>query len=148
MKAEARARKGKQVAENVPKSPKQRQPKMKTTQTTAGESSVQAAALVREAAKRKRSPATTPPKPRKVRRVSEKDMDISLTVGVPGEDITEVTFEWVSSLWRGRTPTSSCIYKQMLASGQYMPGFKWLSMPHMSRLRAELLWKACVAHDK
>ncbi|KAL3685918.1 hypothetical protein R1sor_003940 [Riccia sorocarpa] len=93
MKAEARARKEKQVTENAPKSPQQRQPKMKTTQTTAGESSVQAAAPVREAAKRKRSPATTPPKPRKVRRVSEKDMDISLTVGVPGEDITGVTFD-------------------------------------------------------
>ncbi|KAL3677731.1 hypothetical protein R1sor_020687 [Riccia sorocarpa] len=37
--------------------------------------------------------ATRQPKPRKVRRVSDKDMDISLTVGIPGQDIDGVTFD-------------------------------------------------------
>ncbi|KAL3688617.1 hypothetical protein R1sor_014926 [Riccia sorocarpa] len=40
-----------------------------------------------KAPKRKKLPSTTEPKPCKVRRVSEKDMDISLMVEVPGEDI-------------------------------------------------------------
>ncbi|KAL3691157.1 hypothetical protein R1sor_004808 [Riccia sorocarpa] len=52
--------------------------------------------------------------------------------------------------YRVKNPVSlsfrGCL-RLMLASGQYMPGCKWLSMLHMSRLRAELLWKSCIAHE-
>ncbi|KAL3701884.1 hypothetical protein R1sor_019906 [Riccia sorocarpa] len=119
---------------------------MKTT--TAGESSIQAAAPVREAAERKRSPATTPPKPRKVRRVSEKDMDISLTVGVPGEDINGVTSDRLALYVEEKARMGIIAMERGDSHLQlHIQGFKWLSMPHMSRLQAELLWKACVAHE-
>ncbi|KAL3682667.1 hypothetical protein R1sor_000689 [Riccia sorocarpa] len=52
--------------------------------------------------------------------------------------------------YRARNPLSisfrGCL-RQMLSSGQYIPAFKWLSMSVMSRLRAELLWKSCIAHE-
>ncbi|KAL3701301.1 hypothetical protein R1sor_019323 [Riccia sorocarpa] len=273
MKAEARARKF------------TREEKGKQQSTTEmGEAPVKQPAKSRHPCSKKNIANTTQPKPRKVRRVTEKDMDISLTVGIPGQDIDGATFDrlaiyveetarkgiiamergdshlqlhiqgmlsvktssthslkteirqaigWnednhpaggsicIKSLkdkgihtvigmigyclkdeqeehyrkytkniseqemedgrqrhfiygasvyknrleltpnnilgralqyrkYRARNPLSisfrGCL-RQMLSSGQYIPAFKCLSMPIMSRLRAELLWKSCIAHE-
>ncbi|KAL3692871.1 hypothetical protein R1sor_006522 [Riccia sorocarpa] len=52
--------------------------------------------------------------------------------------------------YRAQKPLSisfrGCL-RQMLSTGKYIPAFKWLSMPAMSRLRAELMWKSCIAHE-
>ncbi|KAL3676343.1 hypothetical protein R1sor_026291 [Riccia sorocarpa] len=52
--------------------------------------------------------------------------------------------------YRTRSPISvsfrNC-FKQMIRSGQYMPGLKWATMKPMSQLRVERIWQGCVAPE-
>ncbi|KAL3693052.1 hypothetical protein R1sor_006703 [Riccia sorocarpa] len=52
--------------------------------------------------------------------------------------------------YRTKSPISvsfrNC-FKQMIRSGQYMPGLKWATMKPMSQLRVERIWQGCVAPE-
>ncbi|KAL3697699.1 hypothetical protein R1sor_011775 [Riccia sorocarpa] len=154
-------------------------------------------------------------KPKRVRRVAEKDMDLSLTIGIPGADVDSLVFDLLVNFletrarmeiiateredahlqlriqgmislmedgrqrhfiygateyknclelmpsnilgralqfrkYRARSPLSisfrACL-RQMVSIGQYILLFKWLSMPTMSRLQAELIWRSCTTPD-
>ncbi|KAL3680872.1 hypothetical protein R1sor_023828 [Riccia sorocarpa] len=37
------------------------------------------------------------------------------------------------------------IHMVMVSTGQYIPSFKWLSIPTISRLQVELIWRSCTA---
>ncbi|KAL2612288.1 hypothetical protein R1flu_023980 [Riccia fluitans] len=36
---------------------------------------------------------------------------------------------------------------EMIRSGQYIPGFRWLTTAKIPRLRAEWIWRACTTPD-
>ncbi|KAL3677517.1 hypothetical protein R1sor_027465 [Riccia sorocarpa] len=52
--------------------------------------------------------------------------------------------------YRTKSPISvsfrNC-FKQMVRSGQYMPGLKWATMKPMSQLHVERIWQGCVAPE-